>query len=90
MRVLTCLCASECDPEIRIQSAEILSSLLLQNTQLQNAAFYSNQLPKKIEKYFQLPTGKWQIDWLIINLAQKFPKFYYFNFENWKYKVLKN
>ena len=77
MRVLTCLCASECDPEIRIQSAEILSSLLLQNTQLQNAAFYSNQLPKKIEKYFQLPTGKCRIDWLIrVNLTEKFPKFF--------------
>jgi hypothetical protein len=57
MRVLTLLCAPECDPEIRIQSAEILSALLVQNAQLQSAAFYSNQLPKKIEKYFQLPTA---------------------------------
>ena len=57
LRVLTELCSTEYDPEIRIQSAEILSHLISQHSQLQQNAFYSNQLPQKIERYFQLPTG---------------------------------
>jgi len=56
LRRLTSLCASR-NPDIRIKAAFSLASLISRSVNLQNIAFYSNQLPKKIEKFFQLPQG---------------------------------
>ena len=57
LRRLTSLCASR-NPDIRIKAAFSLASLISRSVNLQNIAFYSNQLPKKIERFFQLPQGK--------------------------------
>ena len=56
LRRLTSLCASR-NPDIRIKAAFSLASLISRSVNLQNIAFYSNQLPKKIERFFQLPQG---------------------------------
>ena len=56
--VLSELCDAEKDPEIRIQAALSLTKLLRNRVYLQNHAFYSNRLPKKIQNYFQRPPGK--------------------------------
>ena len=57
LRRLSQLCSSK-NPEIRIAAAMSLADLISRDITLQNIAFYSNQLPKKIEKFFQLPQGK--------------------------------
>ena len=59
LRRLTSLCASR-NPDIRIKAAFSLASLISRSVNLQNIAFYSNQLPKKIERFFQLPQGTTQ------------------------------
>ena len=56
LRRLTHLCSSK-NPEIRIEAAMALATLISRDIKLQIAAFYSHQLPKKIEKFFQLPQG---------------------------------
>ena len=54
VRCLASLCSSA-NPDTRIQAAHSLARLLDNRIPLQQLAFYSHQLAKKILKFFQLP-----------------------------------
>ena len=56
VRRLSSLCSSK-NPDTRIKAAFSLAKLLETRPDLQELAFYSHQLPKKIQKFFQLPQG---------------------------------
>ena len=56
VRRLSSLCSSK-NPDTRIKAAFALAKLLETRPDLQQLAFYSHQLPKKIQKFFQLPQG---------------------------------
>ena len=56
VRRLSSLCSSK-NPDTRIKAAFSLAKLLEVRPDLQELAFYSHQLPKKIQKFFQLPQG---------------------------------
>ena len=54
VRRLAALCSAP-NPDTRIQAAHSLARLLDGRVELQQLAFNSHQLSKKIEKFFQLP-----------------------------------